>query len=103
MILQEFKTCGIMATRLELDEGELEDTKKKCQEALANIAVLRGEAILISIATDEELSHAAKQVKISKEYDRLSTISKDVGADLKAQLCPRLVKETVGKMLLTSG
>ena len=96
---QELQSCKTLATTLKLPSEKLEEAKQKMLDDLGRAAAMRSEAILVSIASDGELSHPAKQTKISKEYDRLTRYSQDVGVDLKTLVHGRVVKETIGKIL----
>ena len=67
---------------------------------LAKAAPTITEAVLVSLLTHQELGAEAKKLKISKQYDKLSKHSETFKReDLSKQVHPRLLRETVGKLV----
>ena len=71
----------------------------ECKKLLASGAVLLAESTLMSIMEDESLSADGKRSRLQKCFTKVSTQSRDFSSDIKKELLPAIVSNTVGKLL----
>ena len=69
---------------------------------LADASVTLCEAILVQTLEEKEFSQQAKCVKIQKELDKLPKRGAAYGHDLKKELHPVIVRDSVSKLVSPS-
>ena len=94
VLSEALDTCLSLAEMLGV-ELQMKDIQETMSLAMCTLT----EALLISIVLDSSADESVKKSKISKQFAKLSDAAKLYDRDIKKMLHPRVVRETVGKLL----